>query len=75
MEPVVLTGINKVLAKAPNETTPSTVTYSIVIWIMETHKNQNTSDGGKMFASTLKIAAGGPEGQGITGIISAVGVE
>ena len=42
---------------------------------METHQNQNTSDGGKMFAAKLTASASGPGGQGVTGIISAVGVE
>lgn len=75
ISPVVLTNINKTLDKAIDETTPSTVTYSIVIWIMETHKNQNEGDGGKLFAATLNVMASGSDGKGITGVISAAGTE
>ena len=73
--PVVLTNINKTLVKAQDENTPSTVTYSIVIWIMETGKEQNETDAGKVFASTLHINASGANGKGITGMISAAGEE
>ena len=75
ISPTVLTGINKKLAKAVDENTPSTVTYSIVMWIMETNKPQNTSDGGKIFAATLNVTASGADGGGITGVISASGTE
>lgn len=75
ISPAVLTGINKTLPAAPNETTKSSVTYSIVMWIMETHTVQNESDGGKLFASTLYVSASGAEGGGITGIMSTSGVE
>lgn len=75
VESIVLTGLADKLEKAQDENNPSTVTYSIVMWIMETRQNQNTSDGGKMFAAKLTASASGPDGQGVTGIISAVGVE
>lgn len=75
IEPIVLTEINNTLAKATNADTPSTVTYSIVMWIMETNENQNTTDGGKVFAATLNVKASGVNGNGITGVISASGTE
>lgn len=75
ISPVVLTNINKKLPKATDSEHPSSVTYTIVMWIMETNTNQNTSDGGKVFASTLHVSASGPGGQGITGVISAAGTE
>lgn len=75
ISPAVLTGINKTLPKATDENTPSTVTYSIVMWIMETHAPQNDSDSGKVFAATLKVTASGANGGGITGVISASGTE
>lgn len=75
ISPVVLTEINTSLPKAIDETTPSKVTYSIVMWIMETNTPQNESDSGKVFAATLKVSASGTDGKGITGIISASGTE
>lgn len=75
ISPVVLTNINKTLPKAIDAEHPSSVTYTIVMWIMETNTNQNTSDGGKVFASTLHVSASGPGGTGITGVISAAGTE
>lgn len=74
VEPIVLTNINKTLAKATNETTPSEVTYHIVIWIMERHEDQTNEDSGKIFGSQLTVSTG-PEGTGITGIFSSAGTE
>lgn len=75
ISPVVLTEINKTLPKATDEKTPSTVKYSIVMWIMETGENQTTEDSGKRFAATLNVNASGEEGKGITGTLSVTGVE
>lgn len=74
ISPVVLTGINNTLPKAIDEDTPSKVTYSIVMWIMETHTPQNESDSGKSFSATLKVSSG-EDGKGITGKLSASGTE
>lgn len=77
--PTVLTNINKTLAKATlnddEEVVPSSVTYHLVMWIMETHDIQNESDGGKVYAGTMHVSASGADGKGITGMISAAGVE
>ena len=75
ISPVVLTNINKTLPKAPDEENPSKVTYTIVMWIMETGQNQNEQDGGKVFASTLNVEASGADGKGITGVFSVGGIE
>jgi len=75
ISPYVLTGINNTLPSATDSEHPSSVTYSIVLWIMETHTNQNESDGGKMFASTLNVRASGTADNGITGVIAAAGTE
>lgn len=71
--PVVLDDINTTLSRAVDASTPSTVTYSIVMWIDENHHNQNASDGGKVFAATLMASVSGASGNGITGMISAAG--
>ena len=80
MSPYVLTPLNNILPRATvddqtGDVIPSTVTYSIVMWIMETGYNQNLEDSNKMFAAQLKVSASGAEGNGITGVISAVGNE
>ena len=80
MSPYVLTPLNNILPRATVDdqtgyVIPSTVTYSIVMWIMETGYNQNLEDSNKMFAAQLKVSASGAEGNGITGVISAVGNE
>ena len=75
ISPVVLTNINTTLAAAVDSETPTSVTYSIVMWIDENGQNQNSTDGGKMFAATLVARASGANGGGITGIISAAGTE
>lgn len=75
ISPVVLTNINKTLGKATDENTPAEVTYSIVIWIMETGENQTDEDSGKVFAGSLQVTASGANGKGITGTFSAAGVE
>ena len=75
ISPVVLTNLNTTLPKATDSQTPSTVTYSIIMWIDENNHNQNDTDGGKIFASTLNISASGANGGGITGVISASGIE
>ena len=75
ISPTVLEGINNTLNRATDSETPSTVTYSLVMWIMENHQNQNATDGGKMFATTLNVKASGSNGNGITGVIAAAGTE
>ena len=75
ISPVVLTNINTTLASAVDAQTPSTVTYHIVIWIMENNQNQTETDSGKLFAATLKAQASGANGRGITGVISASGTD
>lgn len=74
--PIVLTGINNQILKATTDTSnPSKMTYSIIMWIMETGTDQTEQDSGKIFASTLKVEASGGDGRGITGTISAAGRE
>lgn len=73
--PLVLGGINKTLPAATNESNPSEVTYSIVIWVDETNTNQTTQDSGQVFAGGIVVNASGADGKGITGVFSAGGVE
>lgn len=75
ISPAVLTNINNTLEKTTDEENPSSVTYTLVIWIMEIGDNQTTEDGGKVFAGTLQVSSSGADGKGITGVFSAGGVE
>lgn len=75
MSPVVLSNINITLPKAIDENTPSEATYSIVLWIMETGKNQNLEDSNKGFSGGITVQTSSADGKGITGAFSAVGVE
>jgi len=75
ISPVVLEGINKTLPKAIDEKTPSEATYSIVIWVDEIKANQTMQDSGQVFAGGVVVNASGADGQGITGVFSAGGVE
>lgn len=80
ISPIVLTSINNILPRATKDQgtgdiIPTSVTYSLVMWIMETGYKQNDEDSNKLFASTLNVNASGADGRGITGIISAAGNE
>lgn len=80
MAPVAIESIKAVMPKATKneetgEITPTTVTYSIVMWIMETGSDQTKADGEKVFAATLNVNIGGAAGSGITGVFSAGGTE
>ena len=80
VQPLVLESINKILPRATEdeetkEIIPSKQTYSIVMWIMELGREQNIEDSNKIFTSTLRVSASGPDGGGITGTISAIGKE
>ena len=75
ISPVIFTNINKTLPKSPDENNLSSVRYTIVLWIMENNEIQNDTDGGKVFASTLKVEASGTDGKGITGVFTTGGNE
>lgn len=68
-------GINEIIPKAVNETTPSKATYSIVMWVEEIDEDQTTQDSGQIFAGGIIIEAGGSDGNGITGVFTAGGVD
>lgn len=57
------------------EIIPSRGTYSIVLWVDETGKDQTDTDSGKMFAGTLNVMSGNENGSGISGVFSVVGTE
>lgn len=75
ISPAVLEGINKTLNKAESKDKPTEVTYSIVLWVDETNSNQTLSDSGKIYAGTLNVNASGADGNGISGVFSAGGVD
>lgn len=75
--PVGLSNI-KTLPKATTvdgEVIPSRATYSIIMWIDETNKNQTESDGGKLFAGAINIMSSYDDGGGITGVFAVGGTE
>lgn len=75
ISPVVLSDINTTLPRAVDSEHPSSVTYSIVIWIDETFENQTEADSGKIFTATLNASVSGSSSGRITGIILAAGTE
>ena len=75
--PVGLSNI-KTLPKATKldgEVVPSRATYSIIMWIDETNKNQTESDSGKLFAAAINIMSSYEDGGGITGVFAVGGTE
>ena len=77
MSSIPLTNLNGViLPKSSDGVTKSSLTYSIVLWIMEIHDDQTEEDSGKIFASTLQVSAGdNVTGNKITGSFASAGVE
>ena len=73
--PIILSGINKKMPKAIDANTPSTATYSIVLWVDEIDSNQTKQDSGQIFAGGIVVTASGADGGGITGVFSAGGVD
>ena len=76
--PIEIEGIDVTLPKATIENgtvIPSTATYSIILWIMETGKDQTADDSKQVFAGAINIQAGGVDGGGITGMLTAGGEE
>ncbi len=75
MSSYVLTNISQTIGKAIDENTPAKVTYSIVLWIMETHADQTKEDSNKSFAGGITVTSGTYGNNGITGIVAAFGTE
>lgn len=73
--PAVLDGLSMTLPKASSKDNPTQVTYSIVLWVDETNSNQTGADSGKIYAGTLYVNASGTDGNGISGVFSAGGVD
>lgn len=70
-----LENFNPTLPKSIDDTTVGSVTYSIVLWIMEIDAPQNAEDAGKAFAANITVTAGSADGKGITGTFSSTGTE
>lgn len=70
-----LSGINTTLPKTVDTNNPSSATYSIVMWVDEIESDQTTQDSGQIFAGGIVVNASGSDGQGITGVFSAGGVD
>lgn len=68
-------GMNETLPKAISELTPSKATYSIVMWVEEIDEDQTAQDSGQIFAGGIIVEASGSDGNGITGVFSAGGVD
>lgn len=78
--PIPLTGIEVTLPKAvedekTGEIITSKATFSIILWIMETGKDQTIEDSSQVFAGTITIQSSGANGGGITGMLTAGGEE
>jgi len=68
-------GLNETLPKAIDASTPSTATYSIVMWVEEINEDQTNQDSGQIFAGGIIVEAGGVNGNGISGVFTAGGVD
>ena len=80
ISPIVLSGINITLPKATKDETTGVITsskatYSIILWIMETGKDQTIEDASQVFAGTITVQSSGANGGGITGMLTAGGEE
>ena len=78
ISPIKIDGINVTLPKATEENgviIPSKATFSIILWIMETGKDQTADDSKQVFAGAINIQSGGINGGGITGMLTAGGEE
>ena len=72
---ILVEGLNETLPKAESESKPSTATYSIVMWVEEIEKDQTEQDSGQIFAGGIIVETAGEDGNGITGVFSAGGVD
>jgi hypothetical protein len=61
------------LSTNPNK--PSSVTYSIVMWVEEIYVDQTKQDSGQIFAGSVIVETGDDNNGGITGVFSAGGEE
>ena len=78
ISPIPLTGINITLPKATEENgtlIPSSATFSIILWVMETGSDQTREDASQVFAGAISIQSSGANGGGITGMLTAGGEE
>ena len=67
--------MTETIPKAINKDTPSEATYSIVMWVEEIDEDQTTQDSGQIFAGGIIIETAGADGNGITGVFTAGGVD
>lgn len=72
---ILVEGLNETLPKAESTSNPSTATYSIVMWVEEIEKDQTEQDSGQIFAGGIIVETAGEDGNGITGVFSAGGVD
>lgn len=73
--PIPLSEVDKKIPKAKDADTPGEATLSIVLWVDEIKSDQTKQDSGKIFAGGIIVNTDGADGQGITGVFSAGGVE
>ena len=72
---IYVDGVNETLPKSPNLSNPSSITYSIVMWVEEIYVNQTKQDSGQIFAGGIIVETGDDNNGGITGVFSAGGVD
>lgn len=72
---ITVEGMTETLPKAIDKATPSKATYSIVMWVEEIDEDQTSQDSGQIFAGGIIIETAGADGNGITGVFTAGGVD
>ena len=73
--PILVPGLDKKIPRAKDAETPGEATLSIVLWVDEVKSDQTKQDSGKIFAGGIIVNTDGSNGQGITGVFSAGGIE
>lgn len=72
---ILVEGLNEKVPEAVDVNTPSTATLSIVMWVEEIQSDQTEQDSGQIFAGGIIVETNDEDGNGITGVFTAGGVD
>lgn len=72
---VYIENLNQILPKSTDSEHITSVTYTLVFWILEMGEDQTTDDSGKLFASTLYVKSSFNGSDGLAGTVSLAGTE
>ncbi len=72
---VRIENLNQILPKSVDNEHITSVTYTLVFWILEIGEDQTNDDSGKLFASTLYVKSSFDGADGLAGTVSLAGTE